>query len=105
VFPSALDAEKAQSALEAANAGGGLNTAPIAGTIADTFGNAQRGSGDAQFAGSYVLLYTAGYTDGMPGSAASANDDLRYLGEGALGALQPILTKHTSPCTMKDIKC
>jgi hypothetical protein len=105
VFPSGLAAEKAQGALEAANAESGLYAAPIAGTIADTFGNAQRGAGDAQFAGSYVELYTAGYTDGMLGSAASTNDELRYLGEGALGALEPILTKHTSPCTMKDIKC
>jgi hypothetical protein len=105
VFPSRLEAEKAQAALEAANAGDGLDAAPIAGTITDSFGNAQRGTGDAQFAGSYVLLFTAGYTDGMPGSAASSNDELRYLGEGALGALEPILTKHPRPCTMKDIKC
>jgi hypothetical protein len=105
VFPSRLDAEKAQGGLESANAGSGLNAAPIAGTIADTFGNAQRGTGDALFADSYVVLYTAGYTDGLPGSAASANDELRYLGQGAFAALQAILTKHTKPCTMKDIKC
>jgi hypothetical protein len=105
VFPSAQAAEKAQGALEAANVAGGLYAVPIAGTITDTFGNAQRGTGDAQFAGAYVVLYTAGYTDGMPGSVASTNDELGYLGQGALSTLEPILTTHTSPCTMKDIKC
>jgi len=105
VFPSAQAAQRAQGALEAANTANGLYAAPIPGTIADTFGNAQRGAGNAQLAGSYVLLYTAGYTDGMPGSTASATDELHYLGAGVLGALEPPLTKHTSPCTMKDIKC
>ena len=105
VFPSALAAEKAQGGLESANVGDGLDAAPIAGTIADTFGNAQRGAGDAQFAGAYVVLYTAGYTDGLPGSVASSNDELRYLGQGAMSALEPILTKHPRPCSMKDIKC
>lgn len=104
-FPSGLAVEKAQSALEAASAADGLNAAPIAGTIAYTFGNAQRGAGDAQFVGSYVVLYTAGYTDGRPGSAASANDEIRFLGQGGFSAVEPILTKHPSPCTMKDIKC
>lgn len=105
VFPSGLAAQRAQAALVGADVGKDLYAVPITGTIADTFGNPQRADGDVQFAGSYVLLYTAGYTDGMPGSAASANDDIHFLGEGALGALGPILSKHTNPCTMKDIKC
>jgi hypothetical protein len=105
VFPSGQAAERAQGALEASDVGRGLDALPFAGTIADTFGNAQRGASDAQFAGSYVLLYTAGYTDGMPGSAAAANDELRTMGAGVLSALEPTLTMHTSPCTMKDIKC
>jgi hypothetical protein len=105
VFPSGLAAERAQGQLEAANAGGGLYAVPITGTIASTFGNAQRGAGDAQFVGPYVLLYTAGYTDGMPGSSASANNELGTFGSGVLGVLEPTLTRHTSPCTMKDIKC
>jgi len=104
-FPSGLAAQRAQGQLEASSTGGGMHAVPIPGTIADTFDDAQRGAGDAQFAGPYVLLYTAGYTDGMPGSAASASNQLGALGTGVLGALEPTLTRHTSACTMKDIKC
>jgi hypothetical protein len=104
-MPTALAADHAQTALETSSTGSGLTAAPITGTIADTFSDAQRGASDAQFAGPYVLLYTAGYTDGMPGSAAAANGELRALGAGVLAALEPALTSHTSPCTMKDIKC
>ena len=105
VFRSGQEAQQAQGGLAASSTASGLNAMPIAGTIASTFGNAQRGTGDAQFAGPYVLLFTAGYTDGMPGSAAAGNDQLVALGTGILGALEPTLTKHASPCTMKDIKC
>jgi hypothetical protein len=105
VFPSGEAAFKAQGALESSSQANGLNAVPIAGTIADSFGNAQRGAGDAQFTGPYVLLYTAGYTDGMPGSAASANNGLQAMGPGVLAGVEQALTNHTSPCTMKDIKC
>jgi hypothetical protein len=105
VFPSALAAQEAQGGLQSASSGAGLYAAPIAGTIADTFGNAQRGASDAQVAGAYVVLYTAGYTDGMPASAAKANDQLSSMGSGVLATLEPTLSRHTSPCTMKDIKC
>jgi len=76
VFPTADAAFRAQGALEAAGVANGLDAVPVAGTIADSFGNAERGAGDAQFTGSYVLLYTAGYTDGLPASAASTNHEL-----------------------------
>jgi hypothetical protein len=105
VFPSASAAQGARSALESSAAGPGLDALPFSGTVADTFDNAARGASGAQFAGPYVLIYTVGYTDGMPGGTASANDNLQAIGTGILGALEPILTKHTSPCTMKDIQC
>lgn len=105
VFHSASAANNARSALASLNGGPGLYAVPFAGTIADTFDSAARAASGAQFVGPYVLLYTAGYTDGMPGGAASANDNLQAIGTGILGALEPTLTKHTSPCIMKDIKC
>jgi hypothetical protein len=105
VFPSGRAAQSAQDALGASVTTAGLNAVPMTGTIAGAFGNAQRAAGDAQTAGPYVLLYTAGYTDGMPGAAAASNDQLTALGTGVVGALKPTLTRHTGPCTMKDIKC
>jgi hypothetical protein len=76
----------------------------VTGTIANTFGNAQRSQAATENAGPYLLLYTAGYTDGMPGTDANT-DQLADLGAGILTALVPALNKHASACTMKDIKC
>jgi len=105
VMSSSAAAERAQGNLRPLQAGAGLYAVPVAGTIADTFGNAERGAAGAEFGGPYLLLYTAGYTDGMPGSDAAANTELGILGVGVLGAIEPTLTAHPSPCTMKDIKC
>lgn len=105
VFPSTSAAQNARSALVSLNGGPGLDALPFPGTVADTFDNAARGASGVQSVGPYVLIYTVGYTDGMPGRAASANDNLQAIGTGILGALEPALTRHTSPCTMKDIKC
>jgi hypothetical protein len=104
-FPSALAALQAQGDLEASDAGSGLDALGFSGTVADKFSNAERGASDAQFAGPYLLLYTAGYTDAMPGGVASANDQLLVMGNGLLTALEPALTTHASACTMRDIKC
>jgi hypothetical protein len=104
-FPSGQAALQAQGALEASDTGRGLDALAFDGTVAGRFSNAQRGASGAQFAGPYVLLYTAGYTDAMPGSIAAANNQLVVMGDGVLGALEPTLTRHTSACTMKDIKC
>lgn len=105
VFPSAAAAQEAQGALEASVVAGELNVMPITGTIADTFSNSERANGDAQLVGPYVLLYAAGFTDGMPGSVVASDQQLTALGTGVVGALEPNLTKHGKPCTMKDITC
>lgn len=99
------------AAARALDAIGGLKPAdvlyalPFSGTIANAFGNAQRGAGTAGTFGPYIFLYTSGYTDGLPGNAAQADPELSSLGTGILGVLETILTSHGAPCTMKDIRC
>lgn len=105
VMPSEFAAFSAQSDVEAVDSGDSLRAMPIASTIASNFSDAQRGAAEAQFAGPYVFFYTAGYTDGMPGAAAGTGAELTALGDGILGVLEPTMTKHSSTCTMKDIKC
>lgn len=84
----------------------GLYALPFSGTVAEAFGDAQRGAAAAQqTSGPYIFLYTDGYTDGLPGNAAQANPELVLLGQGVLSVLETMLTSHGAPCTMKDIRC
>jgi hypothetical protein len=84
----------------------GLYAVPFAGTIAGGFGNAARGkAGVEQEAGPYIFLYTAGYTDGIPGHAIRADEEPAVLGIGLLSALVAGLTGHGQPCSMRDIRC
>ena len=107
VLPSAAAAEKAEGILKLPQPGSGLYAVPYAGTIAATFTNQARGAAGVQVAGPYLFLYTAGYTDGVPGSAIAAGDsgELSALGVGILGPLEKTLTGHGLPCAMQDISC
>ncbi|HSZ99019.1 MAG TPA: hypothetical protein VK802_01485 [Streptosporangiaceae bacterium] len=105
VMASPAAAQRVQSGLDPMKAGSGLYAVAVGGTLADTFGNAQRGADGAEIAGPYLMLFTAGYADGIPGSDVTTNDELVALGSGVLAAVQKNLTSHTSPCEMKDIKC
>jgi len=105
VLPSPAAAQRVQSSLDPMRAGSGLYALPAAGTLATAFGNAQRAADGAEFAGPYLLVFTAGYTDGVPGGDVTINEELVALGSGVLAAVQKILTSHTSPCAMKDIQC
>jgi hypothetical protein len=105
VMKSPAAAQRVQSGLDPMKAGSGLYAVPVGGTLAGTFGNAQRGADGAEFAGPYLLLFTAGYADGIPGSDVTSNDELVALGSGVLAVLQKNLTSHPSPCAMKDIAC
>jgi hypothetical protein len=104
VMSSPAVAVRAEGDLSPLLPGAGLYAVPVTGTIANVFGNAQRGGAAAENAGPYLLLYTAGYTNGMPGTDAHS-DALDELGAGILAAIEPTLTRHSSACTMKDIKC
>jgi hypothetical protein len=106
VMASPSAAVRAFDALPVLKPAGGLYTLPFSGTVADGFGNAQRGAAAVQqTSGPYIFLYTDGYTDGLPGNAAQANPELVLLGQGILSALETKLTGHGAPCTMKDIRC
>ena len=107
VLPSAAAAEKADGILQLPEPGSGLYALPYAGTIAATFTNQARGAAGLQVAGPYLFLYTAGYTDGVPGSAIPVGDrgELSALGVGILGPPEKALTSHGNPCTMQDISC
>lgn len=106
VMASPSAAARAFGALPPLKPGAGLYALPFSGTVADTFGNAQRGAAAAeQTSGPYIFLYTDGYTDGLPGNAAQANPDLVLLGQGILSVVEPTLIGHGAPCTMKDIRC
>jgi hypothetical protein len=106
VLPSVPAANKALSDLEPMDPASGLDALPYSGTIAATFTNAARASSGVQIAGPYIFLYTAGFTDGMPGVAAAASSEPASLGTGILTVLEKTLTSHRgSPCAMKDISC
>jgi hypothetical protein len=79
---------------------------PFSGTITSSFGDGGRAASAVQEGtGPYLFMYTAGYTDGLPGTAAAANPALSLMGTGLLSDLQTTLEDHANPCTMKDIHC
>ena len=106
VLPSAAAAEKAHGDLTL-QPGSGLYALPYAGTMASSFTNAARATAGVQFAGPYLFVFTAGYTDGQPGGtiAPGNSGELSALGTGILGAAEKTLTSHGSPCSMRDISC
>jgi hypothetical protein len=105
VMSSAANASKADAGLTPIKPSAGLHVVPFAGTMANNLSDADRGTAGADVSGPYVFIYTAGYTDGMPGTAAWKNPELESLGAGIVARLQTILTSHPNPCTMKDIRC
>jgi hypothetical protein len=104
-MPSPLAASSAQGDLVNQAPSASLDAVPFAGTTTADFGDAQRGAAGAQYQGPYLFVYTAGYTDGLPGRAAAGNLELGALGGGVLGAIEPVLIRHGSTCSEKDIKC
>lgn len=86
--------------------GDGLHAVTFGGTIAGQFGDAARGIAGDALGGPYLFLYTAGFTDGLPGSAAAAQtNELTALGSGVDAHIRAVLTGHGKPCEMKDITC
>jgi hypothetical protein len=105
VMRSPAAAQHVQSSLDPMKGGTGLYAVPVGGTLADAFGNAQRGADGAETAGPYLMLFTAGNAYGVPGIDAVDRDNLVALGSGVLAAAEKALTSHASPCAMKDIQC
>jgi hypothetical protein len=106
VLPSTSASGAAFSAIAPLKPTGGLNALGFSGTITDSFGTAERGAvGINGSSGPYLFLYTVGYTDGVPGSATQANEELATMGQGILAQVESIMTSHANPCSMKDIHC
>jgi len=106
VLRSPADALKAANSESLQVPARGLHAVTFGGTIAGQFGDAARGAQGAAAGGPYLFLYTAGFTDGLSGPVAAAQqEELSSFGSGVDARLQTVLTEHGKPCDMKDIKC
>ena len=84
----------------------GLHAVTFGGTVAGEFGDAARGMQGGVAGGPYIFLYTTGFTDGQPSTAAAQRRaDLVSFGAGVDAGLRVVLTGHGEPCEMKDIRC
>jgi hypothetical protein len=106
VLESPAAAAQAASIAGSFGPGDGLHAVTFDGTIASQFGDAARGAQGAVGTGPYLFLYTAGFTDGLPGTAAAAEEsELNGFGNGVDTGVEAALTQHGKPCNMKDITC
>jgi len=86
--------------------GDGLHALTFGGTVTDQFGDAARGVQGGLSSGPYAFLFTAGFTDGQPTTAATQEEtELQSIGNTLVPALESVLTGHGKPCNMKDITC
>jgi hypothetical protein len=106
VMPSTRAARLAAGDAVSLAPGDGLHAMTFAGTVSGQFGDAARGIQGGLAGGPYVFLFTAGFTDGLPTTAAAQQQtELQSFGDGVGTGLKVLLTGHGKPCTMKDIKC
>jgi hypothetical protein len=106
IMPSQSAAADAIGRLGTMTTGISLDALPFSGTLTNAFDNAARAAGAIQqTSGPYLFLFSAGYTDGVPVSAARSNPELVPLGSGVLSGLESALTTYPNPCSMKDIRC
>lgn len=106
VLRSPAAARQAASIVLSLAPGDGLHALTFGGTIADQFGDAARGVQGGLPGGRYAFLFTAGFTDGQPSTAATQEQaELQSFGNSVDTGLQVVLTGHGNPCRMKDIKC
>jgi hypothetical protein len=98
VLPASSAASSVAHALRAAayGAAGPAQTFPVPGTPAATFGDAERQLSHVDAAGPYVIMSTAGFTDGRPG-LVSADDyvdaEMASLAEGLASSAGRVLGK------------
>jgi hypothetical protein len=98
VLPASSAATSVAHALKAAAYGspGPAQTFPVAGTPAAGFGDAQRQLSHVEAAGPYVILSTAGFSDGRAG-LVSADDymdaEMASLAEGLVSSARRVLGK------------
>ncbi|MBO0823598.1 MAG: hypothetical protein J2P27_07025 [Actinobacteria bacterium] len=106
VMRSAAAAQNAWVAVGTPQRAEGLRAVSFAGTITGQFGDNARAVDSTGAAGPYLFAYTAGHTDGQPGSTATSDQaQLTTLGDALELDIEGVLTDHGSPCHMKDIRC
>ena len=105
VMPTPAAAENAWRHLHPMIVSQGLRTVAFRGTITSDFGVAQRGAAGFENDGTYIYLYTAGYTLGIPGAVARVSPELAQMGSGILTVLETNMAAHGKPCSMRDITC
>ena len=99
VLPGAARAAAAARAIDAHDGSGGLgptvHTVRFAGTLAAGFSNTRRQLSGVLSAGTYVVLYTVGYTDSRPKEPVSgdsyAHDEMMSAGAGTARAVLSVL--------------
>jgi hypothetical protein len=98
VLPASSAASTAARALKAATYGaaGPAQAFPVQGTPAAGFGDTQRQLSHVEAAGPYVILSTAGFTDGRPGPVSDdgyVDTEMASLTEGLVSSAQRVLGK------------
>jgi hypothetical protein len=98
VLPANSTATSVARALTAtaAGAGGPAQTFPVPGTEAAGFGDDERELSDVNAAGPYVILSTAGFSDGRPGQVSAdayVRAEMNSLAAGLVGAARQVLGK------------
>jgi hypothetical protein len=95
VMTSTQAASQAVSVAGSLPASAGVRTFPLPGTVADQFGDAQRGYFSApDGTGTGVFLAADGYSDGRPGSGEDTLITLQDLATGVVISLQNNITTH-----------
>jgi hypothetical protein len=105
VLPSAARAAAAQAAITRAGNGSplapGVHAMPFGGTLAGSFGDAERQISRSLAAGPYVILYTAGYADGRPrvpiGNDQYAESEMTSAAQGVAQAVASTLAAPPAP--------
>jgi hypothetical protein len=105
VLPSAARAAAAQAAITRAGNGSplapGVHAVPFGGTLAGSFGDAERQISRSLAAGPYVILYTAGYADGRPrvpiGNDQYAESEMTSAAQGVAQAVASTLAAPPAP--------
>jgi hypothetical protein len=105
VMRSNAAAARANSDLSSETAGVDVYTVP--GTAAGHFGNADRQLSAELYPGEspYIILDTAGFTDGIPRVAGPADPALSDLLNAVPNDLLATLSPPGSPCHERDIRC
>jgi hypothetical protein len=98
VLPASSAASSVAHALKAPayGAAGPAQTFPVPGTPAAAFGDTQRQLSHVEAAGPYVILSTAGFTDGRAGLVSDdgyVDAEMASLTEGLVGSAQRVLGK------------